>query len=179
MRWPAFFILAYVFVGLQVGLGGVVRHGGAGVNLVLLAAVFVAMHARREPALIGCFVLGLMQDLVTQQPLGLYALAYSLSGVVMIGAQHVVYREHPLTHVAMALVAGMVVAVLVLVQGWVNPPGPARRIDELVAVPAIGAGAGAVLLTGVYTAVAAPVVLFVLQRLRGLFAFEPSRKRRF
>ena len=54
-------------------------------NLVLLAALFVALNAPRKSALLGCFAMGLMQDLLTQQTLGLYALSYGMVGVMVIG----------------------------------------------------------------------------------------------
>ena len=46
MRWLTYFILAYVIVGLQIGLGDYVRYQGAAPNLVLLAVIFIggAMH---------------------------------------------------------------------------------------------------------------------------------------
>src|SRR5579884_3280045 len=110
MRWPMYFILAYLSVALQVGLTPHLAYHGAAPNLVLLAAVFIAMHAPRDAALLGCFGLGVLQDLLTQQPPGLFALSYGLMALFIVGAQQAVYREHPLTHFSLALAGGLIAA---------------------------------------------------------------------
>src|SRR5947208_13176030 len=104
MRWPAYFILAYLAIGLQIGLGEYVRVGGAMPNLVLLAVIFIALNAPRDAALLGCFGIGMIEDLVGLHPLGLYALAYSLVGMFVVSTQELVYREHPVTHFTLGFV---------------------------------------------------------------------------
>src|SRR5215212_2628538 len=61
VRGISYVILAYVALGAQIGLSAFIRVGGAPPNLVLLAALFVALNAPKEPALLGCFGLGLIQ----------------------------------------------------------------------------------------------------------------------
>ena len=162
MRWFTYFILAYVFIGLQSGLSGYVHYRGAAPNLVLIAAVFIALNAPREPAVLGCFLMGLMQDMLAQHPLGLYALGFGVVGLVVHSLQTLVYREHPLTHFAMTLIAGVLVTALVLVHGLVHPP----RLPS-----------GPLLLGAVYTALLAPVVIFILQKLRRIFGFDTPRRK--
>src|SRR5215218_7478444 len=105
MRGLGFTILAYVALALQIGLGPFIEWQGARPNLVLLAAVFIGMNAKREPALLACFLLGLVQDLLTGQTLGVYAFSYGLAALLITGSAQVVYRDHPLAHVTMALAA--------------------------------------------------------------------------
>src|ERR1041384_2202503 len=107
MRWLPYFILAYVALGLQAGISAEVAVWSARPNLVLIAAIFIALHAPRETALLGCFVMGLLQDLLSIQPLGLFALSYGLVGMFVISTQEIVYREHPLTHVSLALMSSL------------------------------------------------------------------------
>jgi rod shape-determining protein MreD len=187
MRWFAYFILAYLALGLQVGLGSYISYGGVTPNLVLIAGIFIAMNAPRDAALLGCFGMGVMHDLLTHQPPGLFALAYGLVGLMVAGSNQVVYREHPLTHFMFALVGGIVVAVVVLLHGWVHPPGIAETRW-------VGGGSGAVPATQVsvgaarpspalefgralYTAVLAPLVLGVLQRMKRVFGFQAAKRR--
>ena len=87
MRWPIYFILAYFAVALQIGIGSHFTVWGARPNLVMIAVVFIAMHAPRDAALLGCFALGIMQDLTTADPsrLGLYGLAYGLFALMIGG----------------------------------------------------------------------------------------------
>src|SRR5690349_6692345 len=112
MRWLPYFILAYVTLGLQIGLGEYLSWHGARPNLVLVAVLFVALHAPRDAALLGCFSLGLLQDLLSQHPPGLYALSYGLVAMLAVGLQHVVDRDHPLTHAGLALAGGLITAVV-------------------------------------------------------------------
>ena len=178
MRWFAYFILAYVAIALQIGVAPYVQYKNAAPNLVLLAAVFVALNAPRDAALLGCFCMGVMQDLVTQQQPGLYALSYGLMGMVVFGAHQVVYLEHPLTHFSLALVGGVITAAVLLLHGWAHPPSPrVAAAGGAPALPAIRLSPGTEVTRVVYTAVLAPVVLGALQRVKKVFAFQPQRRK--
>src|SRR5437899_10486158 len=98
MRWISYFILAYLTIAIQMALAGYLRWGQASPNLVLPAAAFIAINARREHALLGAFGLGLPQDLFTPHPLGLYAFASGMVGLFVVGTQPAAYRDHPPTH---------------------------------------------------------------------------------
>jgi rod shape-determining protein MreD len=162
MRWLTYFILAYLAIGLQLGAGDLLTVAGAKPNLVLLAVIFIAINAPREPALLGCVGIGLMQDLVTLQPLGLYAVAYAMVGMFVVSTQEIVYREHPLTHFSLGFVGSLLVAAVVLMLGLVRPPRAAP---------------GALFATAIYTASLAPLVLWGLQRIRRVFSFTTPRRR--
>src|SRR3954470_6905019 len=121
MRSLPYFILAYVALGLQIGLGELPFMRAGGPKLPLLAVIFIAVNASREAALLGSFGIGIMQDMTTLSPLGLYALAYALVAMFVVSTQELVYREHPLTHFSLALVGGFLTAAVVLLQGWIHP----------------------------------------------------------
>jgi rod shape-determining protein MreD len=186
MRWLTYFILAYIALGVQVGLGDYVSYKGATPNFVLIAAIFIALNAPRDSALLGCFGLGVMHDLLTQQQPGLFALAYGLTALIAVGAHHVVYRQHPLTHFSMALAGGIVVAITLLLHSWIHPPGPAmtrwiggsgKTSATQVSVAAVYLSPATEFTRAVYTAVLAPIVLGLLQRARRPFAFRPPRRK--
>jgi rod shape-determining protein MreD len=178
MRWFAYFILAYFAIALQIGLAPFLRYHGAAPNLVLLAAVYIALNAPRDAALLGCFCLGVLQDLVTQQQPGLFALAYGLTGLVVFNVHQVVYREHPLTHFSLVLVGGLITAAVLLAHGWVHPPSPrAAATPGSPALPAIRLSPATEFTRVAYTAVLAPVVLGLLQRAKKAFAFQPQRRK--
>lgn len=162
MRPLPFILFAYVAVAMQVGLAPYVRVGPVGINLVLVAVVFLVLHAPREAALTGAFVLGLMQDLVSSQPLGTWAFIYAFAALVCIGTQRIVHGSHPLTHLAVALMVGVIAAVVLAIQGWLRPD---------VRVP-VGVALG----SAVLTAVVAPAVLWFCERLTGLFGFQQTRR---
>lgn len=176
MRWLSYILLAYLAIALQIGLSPFIAYNGAAPNLVLLAVIFIAVNAPRDAALLGCFVLGLLQDLVTQQQPGLFALSYGLVAMFVVGTQQVVYREHPLTHFSLALAGGLVTAFVLLLHGWVHPPSP-RLNEGNTVLPAVRPSAAVELTRALYTSILAPFVLAALQRMKRLFAFQPGRRR--
>ncbi len=178
MRWLSWFILAYVAIGLQVGLGGFLRWGGAAPNLGLIAVIFIAIHAPRDSALLGCFLMGLMQDLLAQHPLGLYALGYGLTAMVAQSAAQVVYRNHALTHFFMALFGGIVCGGIVWLESAIHPPGPVKIMAGGATLGAIRLSLGTVLISALYTATLAPLLMWPLQKIRRVFAFQPGHRRR-
>ena len=178
MRWFAYFILAYVAIAVQIGLGPYLRYRGAAPNLVLLAAVFIALNAPRDAALLGCFCMGLLQDLVSQQAPGLFALSYGLTAMLAVAAHQVVYREHPLSHFTLALVGGLITAAVLLLHAWIHPAAPkAIAPDGVTGLAAIRLSPGVEFTRVAYTAALAPVVIGLLQRSRRLFAFQPQRRK--
>ena len=164
MRWAAYFILVYFAIGLQVGLQAYVRtDGGSKPDLILLAVLFIALNAPRDAALLGAFGIGVATDLVTVGPLGLYALAYSIVAIFTVSAQDLLKRSHPVTHFAMALMGALLGGLIILVHGWIRGPG--------ISITAM-------LGSALYTALLAPIVLGLLQLLRGAFAFQSRRRSR-
>jgi len=170
MRWPAFFILAYLTLGLQQGLSGYMRVGRGQPDLVLLVAIFIAANAPRNPALLACFALGAMQDLLTQNPWGFNAFTYGLVGVFVIATHELVYREHILTHFSLALIGSWIVAVMILLHRWVY--GMLHANSKLTRPSIVS------LLTGsLYTAVLAIPVTLLLLKMRKSFGFRAPRGR--
>jgi rod shape-determining protein MreD len=161
MRWFSWFILAYLAVGLQLGLEDFVSVRGGRPNFVLLAVIFIAANAPREPALLGCLGIGAMLDMTTLQPLGLYALSCALVAMLVVRMQEYIPSEHPLGHILLALLGGLVASAVVILHGRLRGPH----------VPAAELLAGTV-----YTAALAPLALGGLQRIKRAFAF--SRRRR-
>ena len=166
MRWLAWFILAYVALGLQVGLAPHLRYQGAAPNFVLLAVVYIGINAPRDAALLGGFCLGVVQDLATQQPPGLFALSYGMVAMILVASHHLTSREHPLTHFSLALTGGLVTAAVLLIHSWIHPPAPGVRLSV-----------GTEFTRVIYTALLAPFVIGVLQRVKKFFAFDSQRRK--
>ncbi len=178
MRWPAYFLLAYVMLGVQLGVGAFAPVRGVGPDLVLLVVVFVSLNAPRAEAMLGGLLLGAMQDLVTLQPLGLFAFAYGgLAWVVSRSAEHV-RRGHPLTHVAFALLGGIGTGALMVVHDWLHPVAPAVVSGGAVVARAIRIGPRVAIVSALYTAALAPFVIGPLTRLNRLFGFDLGHRRR-
>jgi rod shape-determining protein MreD len=178
MRWPAYFLLGYVMLGVQLGVGAVAPVRGVGPDLMLLVVVFVALNAPPAEAMLGGVLLGAMQDLVTLQPFGLFAFAYGGVGwLVGRSAEHV-RRGHPLTHVAFALLGGGITGALLVAHDWFRPAGPAVVSAGGVVARAVRIGPRTALVSMLYTALLAPFVIGPLTRLYHLIGIDPPHRRR-
>ncbi len=159
MRWLNFILLAYVMLGLQVGLGGFAPTGSSAINFVLIAAVFISINAQRDPALIACFALGLLHDLIGVGPIGMYALAYSCVALLVAGADRSMSVDHPFTHFFVTLFGGVVVGIVVkIINSWHD----------------ISTSLWTDLLTAFYTAMLAVPILWGLNKMRKSFRFRTS-----
>lgn len=164
MRWLACFILAYLAIGIQIGADPYFRFHGVMPDLILIAVIFIAINARRDSALLGCMLIGAMTDLVTGVSFGLYTLAYSLVAMFVVSTQDIVYREHPLTHLSLPFFGSLLVTAVLFVYGLIHRESGAQTLTMLFA-------------SAVYTAALGPVLLGILQRMKRIFAFQPSRRR--
>ena len=176
MRWFPYILLAYITVGLQIGLAPFIAYKGAAPNLVLLAVVFIAVNAPRDAALIGCFALGFLQDLVTQQQPGLFALSYGLVALLIVSTQQTLYKDHPLTHFSLAIAAGFITAVVIVLHDRIRPP-VLKNIDGK-AIRALRPSAVTELTRVLYTAILAPFLLGLLRKGKTIFGFQPGRRNR-
>lgn len=161
MRFIPAILLAYVVLGVQSGLGPFIAVKDATPNFMLAVVIFIALYAPREPALIGVFVLGLMQDMLSQDPLGVYPLVYAAVAAATRVTQPAIHRQHWLTHLILGLVGGALHAGILMLVGLRMPGRPS--LDVLIA-------------SAIYTAVLTPVLLWLLISIRKVFAFRPERK---
>ncbi|HEV7302143.1 MAG TPA: rod shape-determining protein MreD [Tepidisphaeraceae bacterium] len=172
MRLVPYILLAYLALGLQVGLGRYMEWNGAQPNFVLLAVVFIAVNAPRDAALLGGFSMGVLQDLMSQQPPGLYGMAYGVVAMILSNTQTTVYRGHPLTHVSLAALGGVVTAAMLWLHSIIWAGSSAADPSPI----AVRLSLVQLLLAVMYTALLAPFVIGPLQRIRRGFAFTPNRK---
>lgn len=152
MRWISFILMAYMMLGLQIGLYPFVP-----VNFVLIASVFLALNAPRQVAVPACFILGLLHDLVGIGPLGMYATAYSVVALLTASDQHAIASDHPISHFLVTLFSGCIVGLITkLVDAWRD----------------IGTSLLNDMLTGFYTALASVVVLHLMTKVKRKFRFR-------
>lgn len=177
MRWLPFFILAYLALGLQLGAGYDLSYHGAPPNFVLIVVVFVAGNAPRDSALIASFLLGLLLDLISSQPLGLYALSYGVAGLFVAGSRQVAYSDHMLTHFTLTLGAGLVNAIILWIHSLIRPAGIPLEVAAGDFLPPVPVSSGAYFLTAVYTALLAIPLLWLLSKFKPFFGFRSQRQR--
>ncbi len=159
-------IIVYIMLGLQLGAGPFVTYRGVEPNLVLLVVVFVALNVPRDAALLTCFFIGLIQDAVSVQPLGLYAFGYGIVAVVVCWLAESVRRAHPLTHVSLSFMAAMIVGMLLLVHELIHPVSATQHIGPRV-----------VAISAAYTTLLSPFVIGILQQLSRLTGWSAGQRR--
>jgi rod shape-determining protein MreD len=161
MRWLSFFVLAYVALGLQNGLAGAIEWKSATPNFVLIAVVFIAINAPRDAALLGAFILGVLHDMTSQGVLGLLALSYALTAAMILPIARGLHRRHPATHFALVLAGGIVTAIIVSLHEWIRP-----------ATEGVRPPVSPLFYSAVYSAILAPFLLALLQRMTRFFVFQ-------
>lgn len=162
MNFFLIILLAYVVLGIQSGLGPFIAMGDATPNLMVAVVVYIALYAPREPALIGVFVLGLMQDVLSQDPVGVYPLVYAaVAGATRI-TQPTIRREHWVTHLVLGATGGVLQGIILWLIGLRTGSRPSLHT---------------LIISAAYTAVLTPILLKGLIAMRKMFAFQRELKR--
>ena len=177
MRWISYFILSYLALGIQLGLGSFASYRGVAPDLLLLVVVFISLNASRDEAMLGSFLLGAMQDLITLQPMGLFAFSYGLVSIFVSISAESVRRTHPLTQIAMTFLGGSLMGMLLIVHDYFRPVSPAFVFGGTV-VGALRIGPRVVVVSVIYTTLLSPLVIGLLQLFQRLFAFDSDSRRR-
>ena len=120
-------------------------------------------------------MIGFLQDLLSEQQPGLFAFAYGLVAMLVVETHQSVSRGQVIKQFVFALIAGLITAVVILLHSWLHPAGEAAS-DGKIILPAVRISAGVEFTRAVYTAVLAPIVLGVVDRVRSLFAFVPLKR---
>lgn len=184
MNWIAFAVVAYLLLGVELGAASGLALGASGItpSFVLPLLVFCALGAAPTHALWAGFALGLALDLLTPRPLagdpgvarllGPQALGYVAAAYLVLTMRGLMMRRNPLTLVFLTVVAGLLAR---LVSSTLLTVHAALHAD-------IGWSAGRELLVGVasvlYSAGAAAVLAWPLQKIAFLFAFPDPMHRR-
>lgn len=177
MRKGIFFIFAYLMLGIQFGISRYAGYHGAAPNLGLIAALFIALFARRNSALLGSFAVGLLQDLLSYQQPGLYALSYGLLAVIVVIVHRSINPNHPASHFLLALLGGFITAMVLLTHSLFHPASPAF-VEAGTKMRAMRIPPGIEMMRVVVTAVIAPFLLVPANRVREVFSFHHGRKHR-
>jgi rod shape-determining protein MreD len=128
MRWIPFLLLAWVFLGLEIGLRAAMPFGEQAIapSFALILAVYVSMGAPRAHALWASVLLGACVDLASRRVLlgpagtsdltvlGPNVLGFALSAQFTLTMRGVVFRKNPISLAFLAVLGGAVCAVLVV-----------------------------------------------------------------
>jgi len=155
-----FFILAYVAALLQSTLLGLLTGaavGGSTANLLLALALYYALAARRAEAPWACMTLGLIADLGSSYPFGVYTALFAAAGWGITRVRAQLVGEHPISVLILSLVLTTIIELTAGAVALSRCAPDARPWGRLV---------GTALLTAVFTAVAAVPLHWLLRRQR-------------
>jgi rod shape-determining protein MreD len=161
VRFIPTLFLAYLALGLQSGLAQHIQIRDASPNLVLPVVIFIALYASRDSALLGTYLIGLMQDMLSMVPLGVNPLMYAAITAAVRMTQPAIHREHWLTHILLGLAGGVLQGAILTIVGLRMPPRPPVEM---------------LLVSTLYTAALCPILLLPLLASRRIFGFQPERK---
>lgn len=181
----AFAFLAWVLLGLELGLQGVLRFGSAPIepSFVFVLVVAAALNAPSAAAQWGALALGFFVDLVlhpvaltdggTTVIVGPHALGYLVATQFLLALRRVVNRKNPLTYgllacLGSAIAAAVVVALLTFHRLYGDPIEwhASRQLMDRLA-------------SAVYTGVLSVALSLALIPLGGFLGFTTTKERRF
>ena len=178
IRWLWFLILAWVAILIQTTVGRIITFetaavGTVGPDLLAPLAILVALYARRpgEVMLAAC-LLGLALDLASAggpgagAVVGPMAIAYTLAARATLAVREALFREHALVRAVLTLgfclIAHLGWVTLQSLVAW-NWQEYWRMLAQAVALAA-------------YTALLAPLILLMLDRIRRRLIRLPGRR---
>lgn len=174
MSWLTFAIAATGTLVTQVGLRtlwALPDAQGVSPNLVLVLAVFVALHATSTAAWWGAIALGVAMDLAwATGPVGPSSLALLAGAYVTVQLRHLVFRDPPLALAALVLVSGLFWAVAVTALGTARMLPMVGSGESWHAADQLLRGGGEAL----YSAAAALPMGWVLRRTLPMWSFADS-----
>lgn len=166
MRWLSFFILAVVVLTLQSALLPRIELFGARPDLILVVTVFFAMHAGRRDAVLAAWLLGMLADLMTIERFGLLSLSYALIAMTVTSARDFLFRYNAFSQLVVTAAASLLIGV-----GWLFY----RRLLFDPGGALVGDIAVTLILTPIYTGLAAPPIHGAMLVLRRSFGLTPPR----
>jgi rod shape-determining protein MreD len=160
--WLGFLILAFITICVQTALAPHVEVLHARPDLMLLLVIFYGIHARGFDGLLTAWVAGLLTDLSTQEPLGLFCVLYSVVALILMQAREMVFRDHLMTHVVLTFLFALAVklALAVYVSWRYELAASANSVYFSAVVSAL------------YTTALAPLVQYPLLRLQRALALR-------
>ena len=166
MRWLGFAILAALMIVVQTSLAPWMQVGGQRPDCVFVLVVYLGLRAPRSDAMLAGGILGLLVDLYGTEPMGLFALAYGFSAVLIVRARELLLHDHPLTNLGVTFIFTLGVQGMIAVYRMLGPGAPffGALFDALF--------------TSIYTALLAPPLHAGLRVVNSWLGLSSSRLRR-
>lgn len=171
MHWIAFVILLYVTTAIQTTVAPMLAVHSIRPDLLSIVAAYYALSARKEDALIACWLIGLAADLTglgfaRHSGIGASSLAMGLIGLAVVGMRELTFRDSVITQLLTSFLISFSFALLTGLYLYFSASNRPAAWD-VVQSSLYGA---------VYTAVIAPYCQWVLRRMRNLLGLPVTRR---
>jgi rod shape-determining protein MreD len=164
MKWVSFGILAGVTIVLQTAATRYVEIQSIRPDLMLILAVHYALWGPWPEAALAAWILGLVVDLQSLDRIGLHAFSFGLAAWAIVRIRQIVFRDHAATQIVITLLFTILIQIgVALYRRW----GVDNPIGGSILWPA--------LLTGLYTAMCAPYLHWLLIRMGRWTGLKASR----
>ncbi len=115
MKWTPFAIIAAMMIIAQTTLADRLAVFQIRPDWMIVLVVFYALYAVRRDACMGAWILGMLVDLSSIEPLGIHAFAFTTIAMIVNSVRHLVFLKNPMTHffitlIAVATVHGLIVS---------------------------------------------------------------------
>lgn len=169
MRWLIFAVLTAIVIVAQTSLAWRFELGPVRPEWTVVLAVFYVMHAASADALIAAWLIGLILDLCSDARLGLFALTFGLTALVVLQFRHLFFRDHLLTHLVLTWCFAFLVYLGVGLYRLVFFPENTSVFGAVLGIP---------MLTGLYAAAWTMPAYYLFKRMRTWMGLKPVRSRR-
>ncbi len=166
MKWLPFGILALIAIVCQTTIVQATAIRSIWPEWVFILAVHYALWGPWPDAAIAAWLLGLIVDLQSADPVGLHAFCYGAAAWVILRVRQVVFRDHPVTHLVVTLVFAFAVQLLIALYYW-------WRLSGAAGSEALWSSA---LCIAVYTALWAPLLHWPLIRIGRWTGLRTARR---
>ncbi len=174
MRWITFFLLLYLATALQAAhLAQWSEVGYFHLEYLVLLAIFYALFAEEDSAILAGFWCGLVYDLTSQSLLGSEALMLGLIALGLVKIRKHIFRNNALSQIVMTFLA----VIIFLVGRTAIDSGVSWAFGQPGVAISPVLFAGVTFSSAVYTAVIAPLMFRLIFLLGPLLGFEAPHHR--
>jgi rod shape-determining protein MreD len=170
MRWITFILLLYIAAALHsawfCALGGAEKFPR--IDYVAMLAIFYALFAAEDYALMAALCCGILYDLMAPSPIGPHTFSLALVAWVIVRVRLSIFREHVISQAVVTMLAAAAFGLLTQ-SLWVIMP---KLLGIATTGLPFGAAMKAWLINALYTGIVAPGVFWLLFKLNTLLGFS-------
>ncbi len=169
MHWLIFSIISIFAVVLQTQFVKLAALGPQLImpDLLILTATVLAYRSSTDHVYIACWILGLLKDATCDSPLGVYAVSFGLTAIIIVRIREFFYSDHFLTIMALTFISAFATEQFELLVGIMRGSYADDSYRTLTTV---------ILFSCLYTAALSPYAQWLLLKFQKPLMITPKRK---